>query len=671
MSAGKSTFKFSSPTVTIDGGSTTINIICEDASYSHKLLHSHGEITTLAAGTTSYTWTPTASKLAEFFNEVPSQKSRSIDIYLDTYNGSTKVGRDIRSLTVTLSEATGKPTVSDFTITDSNVTATSMRIIVVGKSTLTASAKADGKYNATISRNMFTCEYGGKHYESHSINDLIASLPLTTNIVSVTFGYKSTDSRGFSTTVTLNKGIVIYQAPSIKTFEVIRCDTDGNENDMGTKAKVVIKGSWTAMSSGNPKTTTGQTLAVSGKDVTNKATSKSSKIMRAPEIGSLVRNPATLKVGYKTKDATSYTYQKITVADGTIDISQLLSATITTGTDYEFSVELTDRFETYREEGVGFSNVNNILYVSADGRNLVIGSDTGNNVAIKPGGVDIRNGSTVNASFSENTIELGKNSKNSIIEMCDKNGNISVVSDGSGKYNESITIDGKLGAAIRYHRTKTDETTGKDIIYEEAKVYVNRRIGTQGVKEAGIMAADYNMQSRASVVVSVGESIGDPSVNINANGGIHLNSNYRIYIENKPLADFVVARGKCDFWTYRMWVSGIAECWGQTSETTVSVTSEWGWVYDSGTGHTNGFPGNTTASPALKFNVTIGGKKYTKLFTSVEHCDCSFISSDNACSIEIGSGLTNLQTPQVFLLRATSADVTGKFSYHAIGRWKA
>ena len=649
MSAGKSTFKFSTPTVVIDGGSTTINIICEDPSYSHKLLHSHGEITTLASGTTSYTWTPTAAQLAEFFNEVPSQKSRSIDIYLDTYNGSTKVGRDIRSLTVTLSEATGKPIVSDFTITDSNATATSMGMIVVGKSTLTASAKSDGKYGATISRNIFTCEHGGKHYESHSINDLIASLPLTSNVVVAIFGYKSTDSRGFSTTVTLNKGIVGYRAPNIDTFEVIRCDADGNENDTGTKAKVIIKGSWTAMPTGN-----------------------------------LVRNPATLKVGYKTKDATSYTYQKITVGADTIEISQLLSATLTTGTDYEFSIQLTDRFETYSEEGVGFSNVNNILYVSADGKKLVIGPDTGNNVAIKPDGVDIRNGSTVNASFSENKIEIGKNSKNSIIEMCDKNGSIEVVADDGSAYGENFTITGKSGAAIRYQALIEDPNKeGYYIPYEKAQVYVNKRVGNAKVKEAGMYAYD-KTYGNARILVSVNEPIYDNNyalidarnIYLNAakfvkiNGSGILDVGESLYIKNNKVSDFVVAEGKCDFWTYRMWNSGIAECWGYTSETTVSVTSEWGYLYDSGTGHTNGFPGNTAESSALKFNATIGGKKYTKLFTSVEHCDCSFISSNNAFMIEIGAGLTNLQTPQVFLLRATSATVTGKFSYHAIGRWK-
>ena len=649
MSAGKSTFKFSTPTVVIDGGSTTINIICEDPSYSHKLLHSHGEITTIAAGTTSYTWKPTVDQLVEFFNEVPSQKSRSIDIYLDTYNGSTKVGRDIRSLTVTLSEATGKPIVSDFTITDSNATATSIGMIVVGKSTLTSSAKSDGKYGATISRNIFTCEHGGKHYESHSINDLIVSLPLTSNVAVAIFGYKSIDSRGFSTTVTLNKGIVGYRAPNIDTFEVIRCDADGNENDTGTKAKVIIKGSWTAMPTGN-----------------------------------LVRNPATLKVGYKTKDATSYTYQKITVGADTIEISQLLSATLTTGTDYEFSIQLTDRFETYSEEGVGFSNVNNILYVSADGKKLVIGPDTGNNVAIKPDGVDIRNGSTVNASFSENKIEIGKNSKNSIIEMCDKNGSIEVVADDGSAYGENFTITGKSGAAIRYQALIEDPNKeGYYIPYEKAQVYVNKRVGNAKVKEAGMYAYD-KTYGNARILVSVNEPIYDNNyalidarnIYLNAakfvkiNGSGILDVGESLYIKNNKVSDFVVAEGKCDFWTYRMWNSGIAECWGYTSETTVSVTSEWGYLYDSGTGHTNGFPGNTAESSALKFNATIGGKKYTKLFTSVEHCDCSFISSNNAFMIEIGAGLTNLQTPQVFLLRATSATVTGKFSYHAIGRWK-
>lgn len=315
----------------------------------------------------------------------------------------------------------------------------------------------------------------------------------------------------------------------------------------------------------------------------------------------------------------------------------------------------------------------------------IIGKAESKNVLVNSNGINIRNGENTIASFSEDIVELGKNSKNSVINMCNKNGSIEVVADDGGGYGENFTITGKSGAAIRYQALMEDPNKeGYYIPYEKAQVYVNKRVGNAKVKEAGMSAYD-KTYGNARILVSVNEPIydnnyalidarniylnADKSVKINGSGILDVNES--LYIKNNKVSDFVVAEGKCDFWTYRMWNSGIAECWGHTSQTTVSVTSEWGWLYDSGTGHTNGFPGNTTASPALKFNVTIGGKKYTKLFTSVEHCDCNFISSNNAFTIEIGAGLTNLQTPQVFLLRATSADVTGKFSYHAIGRWKA
>lgn len=399
MGAGKSTFTFSHSSIIVNGGSTTITITCDDPSYSHKLLDTHGEIATIAAGTTSYTYAPTASSLTKFFQEIPAQKSRLIDIYLDTYDGATKVGRDAHSLTVTLSEDTGKPNVSGFTITDANATAHGWGIIVYGKSSLTATATSVGQYGATISRNVFTCDHNSKHYESYDANDLIASLPLANTPTSFTLGYKSTDSRGFSNTVTLSKSIAAYQAPHIDTFEIIRCDESGTETDAGTKAKVVANGSWTAM-----------------------------------KVGSVYKNPAVLKIGHKAKADTSYVYQTIAVSDSVVNVSQILSATLDANTEYEFSIQLTDSFETYSETGVGCSNVKNILYVSADGNEMIIGTDTGNNVAIDSDSVDIRNGSATLATFSKDTIELGKNSKNAVISFC----------DGSGQAKATkYTLDGK------------------------------------------------------------------------------------------------------------------------------------------------------------------------------------------------------------------------------------
>lgn len=136
--------------------------------------------------------------------------------------------------------------------------------------------------------------------------------------------------------------------------------------------------------------------------------------------------------------------------------------------------------------------------------------------------------------------------------------------------------------------------------------------------------------------------------------------------------DCVVAQGTCDFWTWRMWASGVAECWGSTGETSESVTTEWGSLYE-GSAHSNGFPGNTSASSALAFSIEVEGVKYTRLFCDVpEFCSCAFNPTPGAgiSGIEIGGGLSAIKTPTVYLLRPTSATVEGSYSYHAKGRWR-
>jgi hypothetical protein len=352
MGVGKTTFTFSNSSITLDGGSTNINLTRDNQSYTNKLSHGYGDIYTFPSGSTDYTWTPTASQLTEFFEEIPSSKTRPIDVYLDTYNGSTKVGRDTHTLTVTLSEATGKPTLSGFTVTDSNTVTSGMGIIVVGKSTLTASQTSSAKYGASITKTVYT--YGSNEY--FSINNLIGSLSLTNKPVSYSIGCKVVDSRGFSVSSTLGKVIARYEAPTITTFEVIRCDSSGNETDFGTKAKVIIKGSWSAL-----------------------------------KVGSIYKNPATLKIGYKTKTTTSYTYQTITVSGGIVDIENILSATLDANTDYQFNIQFVDKFETYSEDTT-FSNSKNIMYVSADGSEINFDAETINFGTLESAGINMCDG---------------------------------------------------------------------------------------------------------------------------------------------------------------------------------------------------------------------------------------------------------------------------------------
>ncbi len=145
-------------------------------------------------------------------------------------------------------------------------------------------------------------------------------------------------------------------------------------------------------------------------------------------------------------------------------------------------------------------------------------------------------------------------------------------------------------------------------------------------------------------------------------------------LADASIKDEIVAQGTCDFWTYRMYASGVAECWGVTEETSVPISSAWGSLYESDS-HVNGFPGNASTSTSggsslLAFSVIIGSTTYTKLFTSLTQCDASFWSSSGSCWSENPIGGNNLTTPAVLLLRPNSATVTGRYAYHAWGRWK-
>lgn len=341
MGVGKSTFAFTNTAITLDGESTTINITRDNQSYSHKLSHGYGDIATLAVGTTSYTWKPTAAQLTKFFQEVPNQKTRQIDVYLDTYNGSTLVGRDVHALTVTLSEATGKPNALVWDIEDHTQITKNWGVIVPGLSAayLKMTQMPSGKYGASISKTAYTYsdqEYPFDMSDNISVRTLINALPLTTTPTSYVLGCKVTDSRGLSNVQTITKSCARYDYPTIDRFDTFRCDADGNEVSSGTKVKVIVKGSW------------------------------------APIGG---KNAATLKVGYKLYEDLNFTYQDISVTDGTVDINEILDVTLDENENYYFSAVLSDQVNSVSEESGGSSDGTGIFSVSADNSVVEINSD--------------------------------------------------------------------------------------------------------------------------------------------------------------------------------------------------------------------------------------------------------------------------------------------------------
>ena len=129
-----------------------------------------------------------------------------------------------------------------------------------------------------------------------------------------------------------------------------------------------------------------------------------------------------------------------------------------------------------------------------------------------------------------------------------------------------------------------------------------------------------------------------------------------LYVNNlngNALADTVVAQGTSGGWTYRKWASGIAECWGRFSHSSVAITSRWGSTYESGLfeqAYPFIFVGSVACLITLSPNQGVG----------------------NVLSgIEIASTLAETtKTHRYAFTSETSATMNASANIIAIGRWK-
>ena len=244
-------------------------------------------------------------------------------------------------------------------------------MIVNGKSNLSATQDIETKYGATISEISYTCNT----LEYSDINDLIAALPLTYYGKVYPIACKVKDSRGFTNTVVLNKSCAKYRAPIISSCNIIRCDAEGNQSDNGTKAKILVKGSFQSFN---------------------------------------MHNDFAGVVKYKTEKDTDYTegWTFDILGNNIDDIEEfsyehILDAIFDTETEYIFEVSFNDKFETIVADGTLFSNSKDILHVSSDGTEIIFGSRRNRNVLIGPDSVKIRNGENSRASFEDDKVTLG------------------------------------------------------------------------------------------------------------------------------------------------------------------------------------------------------------------------------------------------------------------------
>lgn len=258
------------------GSNATITINRASTSFTHTLTYSFGSLSGTIATKTSSTnisWTiPTT-----FYGQIPNSKSGTGTITCDTYNGSTLIGSKSTSFTATVSESASKPTLSP-TVSDSNSTTTALTgdssKFIKYYSNASVATGAQARNSATLKSQKITC--GAKS---------ITSASGTINAVeSGSFTFSATDSRGYTTTQTVNKTLIEYikltcslNAGAPTTAGDATLKISGNYWD-GTFGKVANTltvqyrykaqggsyGSWTTVSATKSNNTYNATATISG-----------------------------------------------------------------------------------------------------------------------------------------------------------------------------------------------------------------------------------------------------------------------------------------------------------------------------------------------------------------------------------------------------------------------
>ena len=258
------------------GSNATITINRASTSFTHTLTYSFGSLSGTIATKTSSTnisWTiPTT-----LYGQIPNSKSGTGTITCDTYSGSTLIGSKSTSFTATVSESASKPTLSPTAVDSNNTTIaltgnSSKFIKYYSNASVATGAKA--RNSATLKSQKITC--GAKS---------ITSASGTINAVeSGSFTFSATDSRGYTTTQTLNKTLIEYikltcslNAGAPTTAGVATLKISGNywDGTFGAVANTLTVqyryktqggsyGNWTTVSATKSNNTYNATATISG-----------------------------------------------------------------------------------------------------------------------------------------------------------------------------------------------------------------------------------------------------------------------------------------------------------------------------------------------------------------------------------------------------------------------
>lgn len=200
-------------TATELGKTATISIDRKSSSFKHTLRYDwNGRTGTIASNVdTSYNWTLPL----DFASAIPNATSSWGRVFIDTYNGGTKIGTKEATFNANV-PASIKPTLGSITLTDSNTTVKNLlgkgnTFVQVMSNIQVAFNNASGSYGSTISS--YRAEIVGKNQSTNSNNGRLGIMNFNGT---VTIRASVTDSRGRSSnTVDVQATVINYFTPQL------------------------------------------------------------------------------------------------------------------------------------------------------------------------------------------------------------------------------------------------------------------------------------------------------------------------------------------------------------------------------------------------------------------------------------------------------------------------
>lgn len=260
-----------------------------------------------------------------------NKESGTLACKLETLNGTSVIGTDNWSISMVV-PASVVPTIGAVSSApvNSNATINGWNIYVANYSKARITCSASGNSGSTISR----FQISGDTTATVNGTSLSYDINLTSSGTK-TFTVKAIDSRGRSTgnkSITIN--VTSYSTPTIQSFNVVRCDSNGNINAEGTSAKLSFVGYYSAI--GN--------------------------------------NTATVNFAYKLASASTFSSltNSATGSGGSVN-GNIISSTFAIANDYDLKIILKDSLGNAVERTVRLASVTRTLNVAKYGNGVAVG----------------------------------------------------------------------------------------------------------------------------------------------------------------------------------------------------------------------------------------------------------------------------------------------------------